>query len=59
MFDICTGLKLDEAQVKAGRETEIKRMLEFEVYDEVFEELAVARESGTVPGWTHRRKWVW
>ena len=40
VFDIYTGLKLDEAQVKAGRETEVKRMLEFEVRDEVSEELA-------------------
>ena len=28
VFDIYTGLILDEAQVKAGRETEVKRMLE-------------------------------
>ena len=30
-YDICAGLKLDEGQVKAGRETEVKRVLEFEV----------------------------
>ena len=42
----CTGLVLDEAQVKAGRETEVKRMSEFEVY----QELPVARETGTVLG---------
>ena len=36
--DIYTGLKLDEEQVRAGRETEVKRMLEFEVYEEVNEE---------------------
>ena len=35
MFDIYTGLRLDEAQVKAGRETEVERMLEFEVYEKV------------------------
>ena len=40
VYDICTGLKLDEGQVKAGRETEVKRMLEFEVYEEVNEEHA-------------------
>ena len=38
--DIFTGLRLYEAQVKAGRETEVKRMLEFEVCEEVSEELA-------------------
>ena len=37
--DIYTGLKLDAAHVKAGRETEAKRMLEFGVYEEVSEEL--------------------
>ena len=31
VFDIHTGLKLDEVQMKAGQETEVKRMLEFEV----------------------------
>ena len=40
VYDIYTGLKLDEAQVKAGRETEVKCMLEFEVYEEVSEEMA-------------------
>ena len=40
VYDIYTGLKLDEEQVKAGRETEVKRMLEFEVYEEVNEEQA-------------------
>ena len=40
VYDIYTGLKLDEGQVKAGRETEVKRMLEFEVCDEVSEEQA-------------------
>ena len=29
VFDIFTGLKLDEAQVKAGRETATKCMFEF------------------------------
>ena len=38
--DIYTGLKLDDEQVRAGRETEVKRMLEFEVYEEVNEEQA-------------------
>ena len=32
--------KLDDAQVKAGREMEVKRMLECEVYEEVSEEQA-------------------
>ena len=40
VFDIHTALRRDEAQVKAGRETESKRMLEFEVYEEVSEKLA-------------------
>ena len=40
VHDIYTGLKLDEEQVRAGRETEVKRMLEFEVYEEVNEEQA-------------------
>ena len=39
VFDIYTGLKLDAAHVKAGRETEAKRMLEFGVSEEVSEEL--------------------
>ena len=34
VYDIYAGLSLDEAQVKAGRETEVKRMLEFHVYEE-------------------------
>ena len=38
--DIYTGLKLDEEQVTAGRETEVKRMCEFEVFAEVNEEQA-------------------
>ena len=37
VFDMYTGLKLDERQVKAGREN---AMLEFEVCEEVSEELA-------------------
>ena len=40
LYDIYTGLKLDEEQVRAGRETEVKRMLEFEVCEEVNEEQA-------------------
>ena len=40
VYDSCTGLKLDEEQVRAGRETELKRMLEFEVYEEVNEQQA-------------------
>ena len=40
VYDIYTGLKLDEEQVRAGRETELKRMLEFEVYEEVNEQQA-------------------
>ena len=39
-YDIYTGLKLDEEQVRAGRETDVTRMLEFEVYEEVNEEQA-------------------
>ena len=34
VYDIYTGLKLDEEQVRAGRETEVKRMLEFEQVNE-------------------------
>ena len=40
VFDIHTGLKLDEAHVKAFFETEVKRVLEFEVYEEVSEKAA-------------------
>ena len=40
VYDIYTGLKLDEERVRAGRETEVKRMLEFEVYEEVNEQQA-------------------
>ena len=40
VYDIYTGLKMDEEQVRAGRETEVKRMLEFEVYEEVNEQQA-------------------
>ena len=40
VFDIYIALKIDEAPVKAGRETEAKRMLEVEVYDDVSEEVA-------------------
>ena len=40
VFDIYIGLNIDEAPVKAGRETEAKRMFEFEVYDDVSEEVA-------------------
>ena len=44
VYDIDTGLKLDEGQVKAGRETEVKRMLEFEVCEEVSEEQACSKK---------------
>ena len=44
-----------EKLVKAGRESEVKRMLEFELYEEV----QVASVSGTVLGWTHRRSQEW
>ena len=40
VYDICTGLKLDNGQVRAGRETEVKRMLKFEVYEEINEQQA-------------------
>ena len=40
VFDTYTGLKQDGARVKAGRETEVKSMLAFGVYEEVSEELA-------------------
>ena len=43
VFDIYTGLKLDGAQVKDGREREAKRMLEFDVYAEVSEEVACGK----------------
>ena len=57
VYDIYTGLKMDEEQARAGRETEVKRMLEFEVYEEVNEQQAhVKRKSGTVLGWIHRKR---
>ena len=40
VYEIYNGLKLDEEQVRVGRETEVKRLLEFEVYEEVNEEQA-------------------
>ena len=40
VYGTYTGLSLDEAQVKAGRETKVRRMLEFQVYEEVSEEPA-------------------
>ena len=40
VYDIHIGLKVDEEQVRVGRETEVKRMLEFEVYEEVNEQQA-------------------
>ena len=40
VYDIYTGLKLDEEQVRAGLETEVERISEFEVYEEVNEEQA-------------------
>ena len=45
VFDIYTGLKIGEAQVKVARETEVKRMLEFEVCEEVSEELGPWQEN--------------
>ena len=59
VYDIYTGLKLDETQVKAGRETEAKRMLELEVYEGVSEDRPVPREFGTVHGWTHSKDQDW
>ena len=68
MYDIHTGLKLDEAQVRAGRETEVKqRMLEFEVYEEVNEERARGKkiwntaslDSQKRPGPVRSRLWFW
>ena len=40
VYDIYTGPKQDEEQVKAGRETEVKRMLEFKMDEEVNEQQA-------------------
>ena len=40
VFNNTLGLKLDAALVKAGRETEVKRLLEFEECEEVSEDLA-------------------
>ena len=40
LYDIHSGLKLDDEHLRAGRETEVKRMLEFEVYEEVNEQQA-------------------
>ena len=45
--------------MKAGRETEAKRMLEFEVCEDVSEDRPVAREFGTVHGWTHSKDQDW
>ena len=58
MYDIYTGLKLGEEQVRAGRETEVKRMLEF-CMKRSARNRPVARESGTVLGWTHRKDQDW
>ena len=43
VFDIYTGLKLDGAQVKDGRDREARRMLEFDVYEVVSEEVACGK----------------
>ena len=57
VFDIYTGLKLDDAQVKVGRETQAKRRLEFEVYKEVNEELACGNRIWN-SGWPDSQKKV-
>ena len=55
VYDIYTGLKLDEGQVKAGRVTEVKRMLEFvKCMKRSARNRRVARESGT-PGLVRSR----
>ena len=59
VYDIYTGVKLDEEQVRAGRETEVKRMLEFEMYEEVNEEQVRGKRIWTVLGWIHRRDQDW
>ena len=56
VYDTYTGLKLDEAQVRAGRETEVKRMLEFEVCEEVIEPQACGKRIwNSAWCWTHRK----
>ena len=59
VYDFYTGLKLDEGQVKAGRETEVKRMLDVGVYEEVSEEQARGKRIWKVLGWTHRKDQDW
>ena len=51
VFYIYIGLKLDEEQVRAGRETEVKRMLEFEVYEEVNEQEARGKRIWNSADW--------
>ena len=51
VYDIYTGLKLDEEQVRAGREADVKRMLES--MKRLTRIKPVARESGAVLGWIH------
>ena len=65
VYDIYTELKLDEEQVRAGRETEVQRMLEFEVWEEVNEEQACGKriwnsawlDSQKRPGLVMSRQW--
>ena len=58
VYDIYTGLKLDGGQVEAGRGTEVKRVLEF-CMKRAARNRPVARESGTVLGWIHRKDQDW
>ena len=51
VYDICTGLKLCEELVRAGREIEVKKRST--------RNKPVARESGTVLGWIHRKDQDW
>ena len=43
VLDTYTGLRLDETQVKAGRETYVQRMVELNVCEEFSEELAAGK----------------
>ena len=53
--NIHTGLKLDEQRVRIGEETEMKRMLELEVCEEVSEEPAYGKRSWN-SSWLHSHK---
>ena len=55
VYDIYTGAKLNEGQVRAGRETEVGRMLEFEVFEVVEEGIAAGHRVWNA-GWLDSQK---